>query len=98
MKNTKKLQKKFCSVNNLAYLCTVIMKKGKMAEWSNVSHSKCDVGVTLPGVRIPLFPLQVVKCLASFDLQGIFFYKNLSQGKGNGFFLLYLPTNIIEPI
>ena len=55
----KIIAKKFCSVNNLAYLCSVIMKKGKMAEWSNVSHSKCDVGVTLPGVRIPLIPQQI---------------------------------------
>ena len=46
--------KKFFVIKKNAYLCAVIY--GKMAEWSNVSHSKCDVGVTLPGVRIPLFP------------------------------------------
>lgn len=29
-----------------------------MAEWSNALHSKCSVRVTVPGVRIPLFPLR----------------------------------------
>lgn len=29
-----------------------------MAEWSNAPHSKCGVRVTVPGVRIPLFPLR----------------------------------------
>ena len=53
---TKKifLPKIFLPYHKNTYFCSAI---GKMAEWSNVSHSKCDVGVTLPGVRIPLFPL-----------------------------------------
>ena len=29
-----------------------------MPEWSNGPHSKCGVRVTVPGVRIPLFPPQ----------------------------------------
>ena len=29
---------------------------GKMPEWTNGPHSKCGVRVTVPGVRIPLFP------------------------------------------
>ena len=29
---------------------------GKMPEWSNGPHSKCGERVTVPGVRIPLFP------------------------------------------
>ena len=36
------------------YLCTRF--QGKMPEWSNGPHSKCGVRVTVPGVRIPLFP------------------------------------------
>ena len=31
---------------------------GKMPEWTNGPHSKCGVRVTVPGVRIPLFPLE----------------------------------------
>ena len=34
-----------------------------MAEWSNAPHSKCGVRVTVPGVRIPLFPLFFTICL-----------------------------------
>ena len=33
---------------------------GKMPEWSIGPHSKCGVRVTVPGVRIPLFP-QMIK-------------------------------------
>ena len=33
-----------------------LRNKGKMPEWSNGPHSKCGVRVTVPGVRIPLFP------------------------------------------
>ncbi len=31
--------------------------KGEMPEWSIGPHSKCGVRVTVPGVRIPLSPL-----------------------------------------
>jgi hypothetical protein len=34
---------------------------GKMPEWSIGPHSKCGVRVTVPGVRIPLFPQQTLK-------------------------------------
>ena len=36
---------------------------GKMPEWSIGPHSKCGVRVTVPGVRIPLFPLRAVVIL-----------------------------------
>ena len=36
-------------------------KNGKMPEWSNGPHSKCGERVTVPGVRIPLFPLSIEK-------------------------------------
>ena len=35
-------------------------KNGKMPEWSNGPHSKCGERVTVPGVRIPLFPRKKV--------------------------------------
>ena len=31
--------------------------EGKMPEWSNGPHSKCGERVTVPWVRIPVFPL-----------------------------------------
>ena len=37
------------------YFCTR-QPQGKMPEWSIGPHSKCGVRVTVPGVRIPLFP------------------------------------------
>jgi hypothetical protein len=33
---------------------------GEMAEWLKAPHSKCGVGATLPGVRIPLSPPSTV--------------------------------------
>ena len=48
-----------------------------MPEWSNGPHSKCGERVTVPGVRIPLFPLQEkqeighpVSCFFYFYLLG----------------------------
>ena len=34
-----------------------------MPEWSIGPHSKCGVRATVPGVRIPLFPLRAVEIL-----------------------------------
>lgn len=36
-------------------------RSGKLPEWSNGPHSKCGVRVTVPGVRIPRFPLKYRK-------------------------------------
>ena len=33
-------------------------RSGKLPEWSNGPHSKCGERVTVPGVRIPRFPLK----------------------------------------
>lgn len=33
-------------------------EKGEMPEWSIGPHSKCGVRATVPGVRIPLSPLE----------------------------------------
>ena len=38
-----------------SYICTA--KKGKVPEWSIGPHSKCGERATVPGVRIPLSPL-----------------------------------------
>ncbi len=33
-----------------------IFSQGEMAEWLKAPHSKCGIGATLSGVRIPLSP------------------------------------------
>lgn len=57
-------------------------KQGKMAERSNAPHSKCGVRVTVPGVRIPLFPLRIRtiqgKTLQELILQGFLFSERRS--------------------
>src|SRR5437763_14642612 len=34
----------------------LIMAPGEVAEWSNAPHSKCGIGASLSGVRIPPSP------------------------------------------
>ncbi len=37
------------------------MTEGKMPEWSNGPHSKCGERVTVPRVRIPVFPRNAIR-------------------------------------
>src|SRR3984885_16052622 len=40
-----------------------VMAPGEVAEWSNAPHSKCGIGASLSGVRIPPSPPQIQKAL-----------------------------------
>src|SRR3981081_551226 len=40
-----------------------VMAPGEVAEWSNALHSKCGIGASLSGVRIPPSPPAIVKIL-----------------------------------
>ena len=54
-----------------------------MPEWSNGPHSKCGERVTVPGVRIPLFPLHLKQEIS--QPVSCFFYSHvLTLGKYNG--------------
>ena len=44
-----------------------------MPEWSNGPHSKCGVRATVPGVRIPLFPLNKAYKKLVINLVGFFY-------------------------
>ena len=44
-----------------------------MPEWSNGPHSKCGVRATVPGVRIPLFPLNEAYKKLIINLVGFFY-------------------------
>src|SRR5204863_10195599 len=43
----------------------LIMAPGEVAEWSNAPHSKCGIGASLSGVRIP--PSPPVRIFTSFQ-------------------------------
>jgi hypothetical protein len=44
--------------------------RGEVAEWLNAPHSKCGVGATPPGVRIPPSPPFTSDLVVFFDLSG----------------------------
>src|ERR1700727_2026967 len=47
------------------------MAPGEVAEWSNAPHSKCGIGASLSGVRIPPSPpLKSSKALTRFNYWG----------------------------
>ena len=47
-------------------------RPGKLPEWSNGPHSKCGERVTVPGVRIPRFPLKR-ETVVGYKLVTVFF-------------------------
>ena len=47
-------------------------RSGKLPEWSNGPHSKCGERVTVPGVRIPRFPLKR-ETVVGYKLVTVFF-------------------------
>ena len=51
------IYKTFWLFQKNSYFC-ILYSNGKLPEWSIGPHSKCGVRVTVPGVRIPRFPLK----------------------------------------
>ncbi len=51
--------KKEVEIKKYGYICT-LQNRGEMPEWSIGPHSKCGVRVTVPGVRIPLSPQEML--------------------------------------
>ena len=73
-----------------------LRNKGKMPEWSNGPHSKCGVRVTVPGVRIPLFPPDTdVRAADSKLRHGFFFARGL---RGALVFVSCSLTDVFHPV
>lgn len=49
------------------------MAPGEVAEWSNAPHSKCGIGASLSGVRIPPSPPETLRHrLQTFNLANVY--------------------------